>query len=136
MLNDDGGSGRDEIAKVIFQELKKNSAEQHIFGHFMQSTALIPGIVGSHNDFLEVYYRSGIIGIILVAIIFIQIIKNIKIIKRINYKLYCSFICELLILFTLMMFSQSVFIAAYNCIFAFEYAYCVEIARKEKKLVE
>ena len=136
MLNDDGGSGRDEIAKVILQELKGNSMEQHIFGHFMQSTALIPGIVGSHNDFLEIYYRSGIIGITLIVLIFIQIIKNIKITKKINYKLYCSFMCELLILLTLMMFSQSVFVATYNCIFAFEYAYCVEVARKEKEVDE
>lgn len=133
-LSSDGGSGRDRLLGIVINELKNNSFIEMLFGHNMKSTALFADGIGAHNDFVELFYRGGIIGILFVILILKKISFFILKTKEVNLKYYGSLICEIVIFFLLMMFSQIVFLASYNCFFAFELAMCIEIVCNNLKL--
>ena len=130
-LVSDGGSGRSELLELFFDELKNNTFLQILFGHNMVSTVTFTDGIGVHNDFIEIFYRCGLFGLILMLGIIKKVIKYILKIKIINYRYYCCFLCEFIMIALFMLFSQIIYITSYNCIFAFEIALLVSINRGE-----
>ncbi len=77
-IEDDGGSGRDEIYEDVFSRYSTGSIKQKIFGRGFDgvrrdSSYLIP--VSAHNDFLEVLYDFGVIGFFFYLLIHLSLIK-------------------------------------------------------------
>ncbi|MGN0811932.1 MAG: O-antigen ligase family protein [Candidatus Coproplasma sp.] len=72
-ISDDGGSGRDLIWELVIDDFNQSSLNEKIFGHgyhtVMQVTgsSIIDREVLAHNDYLEILYDYGIIGLVLCA---------------------------------------------------------------------
>lgn len=84
-----GGSGRDVIYSHIFSGIMDSSIKELFFGHgFYATTNLTAQIYGTHlaqaahNDWLEIMYDFGLIGIITYACIPIYLLKNIYSLKN------------------------------------------------------
>lgn len=125
----DGGSGRSDLLRMVFSELKNNSFLDTLFGHNMIPTATFADGMGAHNDFVEIYYRCGLLGSVLIFFIGARLLKYIRSISQKSYRYYCCFLCEFAMLIIFMLFSQIIFIASYNCLLAFEMALLVNVCR-------
>lgn len=135
-IRSDGGSGRNVILYTVIESLKKNNIKETLVGHGMCSTATIENSIGAHNDFIEIYYREGIIGLILTLVVYSSGVRVIKKLKNIDMNLYYSFVTEAIIFILLMLFSQITYIASYNCFFTFELAYYVTTVVDRSKKYE
>ena len=82
----DQGSGRGEIWKMVYNDFKKSSLINKVFGHGIQSVLKnirpFDKALFAHNSFLEYLYDLGIIGLLmLVTIVFNMIVFVIQLIK-------------------------------------------------------
>lgn len=74
-LQEDGGSGRNEIYSTIWNEYKNSSFLDKLIGHGMFSTNSLTGF-DAHDDFLEVLYDYGIFALICLVWFYICLIKK------------------------------------------------------------
>lgn len=77
-IEDDGGNGRAEIYDDVYRRYISSTPDQQIIGHGFDavrrdSSFFIP--LSAHNDFLEVLYDFGIIGLLLYVLIHFSLIK-------------------------------------------------------------
>lgn len=135
-LTSDGGSGRSDLLKLFFYDLKQSTFFEILFGHNMMSTASFTDGIGVHNDFLEVFYRCGLIGLMIIFEIMRRVFKYILKTKAISYRYYYCFLCEFIIIILFMLFSQIIYLTSYNCIFLFEIALLISINKGETILNE
>lgn len=77
-IEDDGGSGRDRVFEDVIYRFNNFEIEDQIFGRgynmvrFEDTETFIP--ISAHNDFLEVLYDYGYIGITIFVLIHLSII--------------------------------------------------------------
>lgn len=113
-ISEDGGSGRTEIYEEVWNSFKDSSFLQKLFGHGFNSVSLT-SLVGTsaHNDFLEVLYDYGIVGLV----IYLSIIKKLISYSRLLYKKQSQFapvfFCALIIFLILSMFSHLIIYPTY-----------------------
>ena len=77
-IEEDGGNGRDVIYADVLARFSKEPIEQQFFGRGYNmvrgdSTMAVP--VSAHNDFLEVLYDYGYIGLLVFIMLHLSIIK-------------------------------------------------------------
>ena len=77
-IEDDGGSGRDEIYDDVYRRYISSTPDRQIIGHGFDavrkdSSFFVP--LSAHNDFLEVMYDFGIIGLLFYVLIHLSLIK-------------------------------------------------------------
>lgn len=77
-IKDDGGSGRVDIYDDILNRINQSTFSESIFGHGYLSTMLFASKGRSaHNDFLEVYFDFGALGLIPYALLHLSLILKI-----------------------------------------------------------
>ena len=82
-IKEDGGSGRDALFVDVFNRITESSPVELIFGHGYNSVInYFP--YSAHNDFLEVAFDYGLIGLLIYLSAYIAIIKSI--IKNNRYR--------------------------------------------------
>lgn len=75
LIEDDGGSGRNEIYRQIIDESFRGNSVDLLFGHGY-SSVLKHFEIGAHNDFLEVLYDYGIFALFLYIILLFRIVAR------------------------------------------------------------
>lgn len=77
-IKDDGGSGRIDIWQLVIQNISDSDIVSFLSGHGYLSVRILTKSAGlpAHNDFLEIFYDFGVIGIILYAIAWISLIRK------------------------------------------------------------
>lgn len=99
MLEEDGGSGRDDIYKDVINRYVNSNLAQQIFGQGFDSvrgkdTAMA---LSAHNDFLEVMYDFGLVGLLLYVLIHLSLIKwTIRLFKAgspLAFPVLISYVC-------------------------------------------
>lgn len=80
-LSSDGGSGRNYIWEKVFNGFQSSDITRHFLGHGINSVFLSLKIysdvsIKAHNDFLEVLYDYGYVGVIMLAGIIIILLKE------------------------------------------------------------
>ena len=80
-ISEDKGSGRGDLFLMVWELILKSDTLELIFGHGYNSVVEVLEY-SAHNDFLEVMYDQGIIGLGLYVCIYISLIRTIKKIKE------------------------------------------------------
>lgn len=77
-IQDDQGSGRLEIWQTVIEDLRKSDTVAYLVGHGYRSVDISIGnnSVPAHNDFLEVFYDFGLIGLVLYLIAWYHLIMD------------------------------------------------------------
>lgn len=84
-LNEDGGSGRDEIYENVFNGIIKSDVDQLLLGHGYENVRDTFGIL-SHNDLLEIAYDFGVIALVFwIATIIVFFRRGLSWIKEKEY---------------------------------------------------
>ena len=122
---DDGGSGRIDILKAMFQKIQYIDLSELIFGHGTFTVGALTNLGGAHNDFLDMFWSYGAIGLIFYLYIYKSLIKYCRIFKKIKYDLYPAFLSSVIIFFITSLFSQLVFIPSYIAFLAVFWAYVI-----------
>ena len=80
-ISEDKGSGREDLFLMVWELILKSDTLELIFGHGYNSVVEVLEY-SAHNDFLEVMYDQGIIGLGLYVYIYISLIMTINKIKE------------------------------------------------------
>lgn|SRR5690606_31179457 len=79
----DQGSGRLGLWENVIELFRKTPFEYKIFGHSHNTVQLTTDMgLSAHNDFLEALYDYGIVGFILLLLIFLTLLKRVLILYR------------------------------------------------------
>lgn len=116
-LSEDKGSGRGDLFLMVWELILKSDTSELIFGHGYNSVVEVLEY-SAHNDFLEVMYDQGIIGLGLYVCIYISLIRTIK---KINEKtLRDSFRMSILLFFIVSLTSHLIlFTSSIICLSTF-----------------
>lgn len=77
-IKNDGGSNRDQVWAISWQQIKQSDFEHLLFGHgFCELEKYSPLGMGAHNDFLESLFDFGIVGTLFYVILHISLIRQI-----------------------------------------------------------
>lgn len=97
-LTEDGGSGRDEIWSSVIAGFKESSVIQKITGHGYHSvTSLMGKALLAHNDYLEILYDYGLVGIGLVLLFVLTLIRRLFKLWRLRSKLLPSYFAAMVL---------------------------------------
>lgn len=138
-LEEDKGSGRDEVYRVTIDMIGKISISGFVFGNGFSAVGFdSPMHMGAHNDFLEVIYDYGIVGLALYVVLHIQLIKyTIRLIKD-KSRFAAPMAMSYILFFILSSVSQIVIYPYFEILFAIVWA-SIMASRKheiyEKRIV-
>lgn len=123
-LEEDGGSGRTDIYRHTFSMICNSDVLSLLFGHGWDRVVRDSKLgLSAHNDFLEVMYDFGIIGIIMYLLFFYYLIKKTFLLIKKRSE-YAASIAVSLVLFSLNSFSSHIIIyPGYMSIFAICWGY-------------
>lgn len=111
-VTEDGGSGRSEIYTVLLERFFKRSMGEIMFGGGYYGVINIIG-GSAHNDFLEVAYDFGLIGLLAYLTIYVNLIKqNVKMWKC-RYRYAVQFSISIACFFVMSMLSHVIMIPTY-----------------------
>lgn len=129
-MQDDGGSGRDVISEVVWESFLFSNSSEKIWGHGSNSVIgddLSNGL-SAHDDFLEILYDYGIVGlvllIIMVILVLLQALTSIKKSSPNVQSFLFLFFCVLIICFV-----SHIFIYPHNY-FEFLIVYSLLLSRE------
>lgn len=113
-LDTDGGSGRDTIYQIVWNEIRTFDIKSLIIGRGFNGVELTSKVeLSAHNDFLEVLYDYGLLGLSLYLAMLFNIIKyNIFLIKT-KSKSAGAFSASLAIFLVMSMFSHLIIYPTY-----------------------
>lgn len=111
-IDEDRGSGREEIYIRVINMITNSTPENIIVGNGHNSVRVNSKSLSAHNDFLEVTYDYGIVGLGLYIILHILLIKRIIFFKKID-KYYNSYLTSYLIFFIMSIFSHLILYPTY-----------------------
>lgn len=81
-MQEDGGSGRDEVYAYTWDLLTKSDILSLIFGHGFNTVIQYSSLgLSAHTDFLETPFDYGIIGMIVYIIFYLRLFKYYRILK-------------------------------------------------------
>lgn len=101
MMSEDGGSGRNDIYKDVINRYKDGDLMQQVFGRGFDSVRSKDRVtsLSAHNDFLEVMYDFGLVGLLLYVLIHFSLIKwTIQLFRtgsQLAFPIFISYICFL-----------------------------------------
>ena len=103
----DGGSGRDAIYKGVIDLQLKSSVFDWVFGHGQGAVASkSPDELTAHDDFLEVLYDYGIIGLLLYVGIYIQLVRQLMRMLSNTSDLAAPFAASIMMFIVISLFSH------------------------------
>ena len=99
---DSSGSGRTEIWSMYWDYLKNDSLLNSIFGRGYTATKRNPSLIGlgmgwAHNDFLQVFFDYGIVGLLLFCSIVYKLFANYLSMRKSGYRFHRQFLISLVI---------------------------------------
>lgn len=108
-LEEDGGTGRDVLYKVVIDSFMRSDGFHVLFGHGFQSVRMItPNHKMAHNDLLEILYDFGFLGFSIYFLFLLSFIKKaIRTRKHTNKTIYSAFVAS---------FVLFIFLSSFNCI--------------------
>lgn len=133
-ISEDGGSGRTEIWSLIISSFKECSILNLIFGHGFNSVYYNFSFqLSAHNDYLEILYDYGIIGIVLyLLLIRILLKKGFKLLKEKN-EIAPSFLASIFFAIAFSLTSHLVIYPTYYLFFCIFWGYCLSINTEKKE---
>ncbi len=100
-IAEDGASGRDILASLIYQGWADNDLINQIFGsgwmsqlQYIKSTSLFSKGLTAHNDWLQLLYDGGIVGVSLLLIMFFRLFKLLRAMKVKSTYYYALLCCS------------------------------------------
>lgn len=82
-ISQDDGSGRGEVMSYMFKNISNIPIDKLIFGYgYLGSVEFSPLNLSAHNDFLEVLYDYGLIGLSVYIWFYILVFKKIKLLVK------------------------------------------------------
>ena len=133
-LQEDEGGGRVEIYQLFYDKLANAPIFEFIFGHGgINSTAKASVLqISAHNDFIEVLYDFGFVGLIFLLTILVKLLHLlIKTFKK-NSRYSVSFAMSLCVFIVSISFSNVIFIR-YFIMLAIFWSYIFEEINYEEK---
>ncbi len=114
----DEGSGRTDIYTNVWEAFKKKNWGNQLFGsghNAVRNNAVITlgHAVSAHNDFLEILYDYGIIGLGLYFIFIVRILKRTFLLRHGNVKYYHAHLAVLIIFIVMSMVSHLILYPTY-----------------------
>ena len=77
-IQEDGGSGRDQVWATTWNMIKASDSQQLLFGHgYLAVLRDSPLKLSAHNDFLEVLYNYGIVAFVPYVLLHIRLIQQV-----------------------------------------------------------
>ena len=116
-------SGRLELYNGVFLALSQNSIFEWFLGHGFRNTVLTIGNV-AHNDFLEVLYDYGIVGLSILFFLLVSLIRDYFEFKKMKLECAPAFLSSLIIALTLMSVSEALVTPSYFIITAMFWGRC------------
>ena len=118
-IQEDNGSGRLDIYQSLINAFSGLRLEQMVFG-FGYNHVLTSGFahadghnVSAHNDFLEVLFDFGIVGLFLYLIFIFRLFKTTMLCKTFNSKLYQACLASICFLLLMSMLSHLMLYPSY-----------------------
>lgn len=106
-IQEDGGSGRDEIYKYTFELLCNSGMFSMIFGHGFNSVIYYSKFeLSAHTDLLETPFDYGILGFIVYIIFYVRLFKYYRILRACNANYATIFVVTLFITLVLSLFAH------------------------------
>lgn len=114
----DGGSGRTDTYKAVWRNFIIKSWEYKLVGsghNAVRNEAImtLENTVSAHNDFLEVLYDYGIIGIGLYFLFIVKILQRTFSLRQVNAKYYHAHLAVLIIFIIMSMVSHLILYPTY-----------------------
>lgn len=106
-MAESGGSGRFDIWRSVLAALASQEIPYWLYGHGYLATELVLG-KGAHNDFLEILYNFGLLGLAIYLMFIGKIIKIFIEMKKLRYRHLDAFAVSLVWFAWGTMFSQLV----------------------------
>lgn len=114
-LENDGGSGREELFNYFIDEINHFSMIDHVFGRGAKATSSYYDNLTAHNDWLELYFDYGVICFMLWGLFWLNnIYKCLKTIKEKNQ--YTPMYASIIIAYCVMSMVSHVMIYSYSSI--------------------
>lgn len=109
---DDGGSGRMSIYLYLLNNIFSRGFLSFAIGDGFYG---VINLVGStaHNDFFEIFYDFGFIGLFFYINIYIQLFKFYFLMKHDNYRFSCQYLVSIISFFIMSTFSHVIMIPTY-----------------------
>lgn len=104
-IEETGGSGRQLIWENTMENFRTSSFSGQLFGHGPRGVQQLGMATAAHNDFLEVLYDYGILGLIVYLSIHVHLIRRTIRLKKTNNPLFWSFFTMYIIFFVMSMVS-------------------------------
>lgn len=104
-VEETGGSGRLWIWTDVLNEYQESSLLEQLFGHGHCAVAGLGLAAAAHNDFLEVLYDYGILGLMIYIAIHVSLIKKTIKLRKSNNQLFFPYVSMCLIFVTMSMVS-------------------------------
>lgn len=104
-IKEDGGSGRTQIWKNVWDAFDNGSLLQKIFGHGYSAVARDRvgkfssygvNYTSAHNDFLETLYDYGVCGLIMYSLFLISFIKKVFKVYACDIKIGSMYLCSII----------------------------------------
>lgn len=104
-VEETGGAGRLWIWTDVLNKYQESSLLEQLFGHGHCAVAGLGWAAAAHNDFLEVLYDYGILGLMIYIAIHVSLIKKTIKLRKSNNQLFLPFVSMYLIFITMSMVS-------------------------------
>ena len=112
-VSSDGGSGRIELLKAFLHEVSFASLPNHLIGHGGIFHLQLIGSLSVHNDFLEIYFRLGLIGLVIYLLCGYQLVRSGLTIRKKFRKEGAAFLLVVCLFTLFSMISMLIFVPGY-----------------------
>lgn len=119
MLEFDEGSGRIDIYQTVWEAFQKKNWENQLFGaghNAVRNKLNIKSYeiaLSAHNDFLEILYDYGIIGLGLYFLFIVRILQRTFLLRKVNIEYYLAHLAVLIIFIIMSMVSHLILYPTY-----------------------
>jgi len=123
--NIDISSGRFDIYRMVLDDFYISDIFQMFFGHGYNSVVYLTGGLSAHNDFLEILYDFGIVGLMLYVFIYINLLSIYKVFKKNRYINSEAFLVSIFIFGVMCIASHLIFIPTYVVYLTLFWGLCI-----------
>lgn len=135
-LDEDGGSGRGEIYSWVWDRIDAASLQQILAGRGANAVARDNAGTSAHNDFLEIAYDYGMIGLLLYLSLYVCIFSTLFHLARTRSKFTGPWAASIGIFITLSMLSHLVFIPTYVALLGVFWGYVLRDTANESTVAD
>ncbi|MCC2192039.1 MAG: O-antigen ligase family protein [Gemmiger formicilis] len=119
-LQEDGGSGRTTTYALVWEAFKSSNIVKQVIGHGYNAVYLDKiSISSAHNDFLEVLYDYGAIGLLFYVLLLFNFIFEAVKLRKAQCESFAAVTASILIYITLSCVSHLIIYPTYNVFLLF-----------------